>query len=64
MLRQRLALLARGWRTASLREFDDVRAMYVDFGFVQDDRMEQLSRLVTRLGFDLIPRERPGWDVR
>lgn len=46
------------------RDFDDVRAIYADFGFVQDDRMEQMGRLATRLGFDFIPRERPGWDVR
>jgi YkoP domain len=46
------------------REYDDVRAIYADFGFVQDDRMEQMGRMITQLGFDFIPRERPGWDVR
>jgi YkoP domain len=49
---------------ANRREFDDVRSMYADFGFVQDDRLEQMRRLLTQLGFDFIPRERPGWDVR
>lgn len=46
------------------REFDDVRALYADFGFVQDDRLEQMQRLMPRLGFYVIPRAQPGWDVR
>lgn len=46
------------------RDLDDVRAIYADFGFLQDDRMEQTRRLTTRLGFDFIPRERAGWDAR
>ncbi len=49
---------------ATRHEFHNVRAIYADFGFVQEDRMEQMQRLTTRLGFDFIPRERPGWDVR
>jgi YkoP domain len=46
------------------REFDDIRALYAEFGFIQDARMEQMARLSTRLGFDFVPRAEPGWDVR
>ena len=60
--RRSLRLLAEFLTTR--RDFADVCAIYADFGFLQDDRIEQTRRLVTRLGFDFIPLERPGWDVR
>jgi YkoP-like protein len=60
--RQSLRLLAEFLPTR--RAFDNVRAIYADFGFLQDDRMGQMRRLTTRLDFDFILRERPGWDVR
>lgn len=60
--RRSLKLLADFLQTH--REFDDVRALYADFGFLQDDDLGQLQRLMPRLGFDTVPREQPRWDVR
>lgn len=42
---------------------DEVRALYAEFGFVQSERAEQLQRMVSRVGFDFIPGERPGWNL-
>jgi hypothetical protein len=61
-MRHSLRLLAR--YVQAQHELDAVRALYGDFGFVRDERGEQLQRMLSRLGFDLVAGERPGWDAR
>lgn len=60
--RHSLRLLA-GYMQAQ-RGLDAVRAVYAEFGFVEDERGEQMQRTMTRLGFDLVAGERPDWDIR
>jgi hypothetical protein len=60
--RHTLRLLAEFLRAH--REFDDVQALYGEFGFVQEARVEQVARMSARLGLDCVPCEKPGWDPR
>ncbi len=46
------------------RELDAVRAVHANFGFVEDERGEQMQRMIRRLGFDPVAGERPNWDFR
>lgn len=45
------------------REFDNVRGLYGEMGFIDQARIEQARRIAGKLGFDLIEREQPGWNV-
>jgi hypothetical protein len=60
-LRRSLELLADYLRDEP--RFRDVRCLYAEFGFLQDDRGNQAERVLRRLGFDVIPGVRPGWNA-
>lgn len=58
--RESLRELARFLQTRP--ELDRVRAIYGEVGFLSDARLPQAQRIADRLGFDLVPGERPGWN--
>jgi hypothetical protein len=43
-------------------ELSDARAIYGEMGFLPDARLPQARRIAERLGFELVPGERPGWN--
>lgn len=38
-------------------------ALYGEAGFIEGERAEQVSRVLARLGFDVIPLAQPGWNL-
>lgn len=43
-------------------DLDQVRAIHGEIGFLSDARLPQAQRIASRLGFQLVPGERPGWN--
>jgi hypothetical protein len=44
-------------------DLEAVRAIYGEMGLVPETRLPQLRRILNELGFELIPGERPGWNL-
>lgn len=59
-IRASLQLLAHYLETH--REYNDARVLYGEAGFFESERAEQITRVLARLGFDVIPLARPGWN--
>ena len=43
-------------------DLGDARALYGELGFFPEERLPLAQQLMARLGFELVPRERPGWN--